>query len=95
MSGGVAFVLDRDGSFAATQCNQTLVDLDPFTEEDVSELRELIENHVRYTESALGQRILDDWEATLPLFVKVIPRDYKAALKRIAEEGEAQEEGAA
>jgi glutamate synthase domain-containing protein 2/glutamate synthase domain-containing protein 1/glutamate synthase domain-containing protein 3 len=83
MSGGIAYVLDRDGTFAA-RLNPELVELEPLEDEDVATIRGLVEEHSALTGSALAGRVLDDWELTLPLFVKVMPRDYKRALDDLA-----------
>jgi glutamate synthase (NADPH/NADH) large chain len=80
MSGGVAYVLDENGEFAARQCNRSMVDLDPLTGEDVRVVRNLIANHVKATGSERGQSILDRWDTVGPLFVKVFPHDYKRVL---------------
>jgi glutamate synthase (NADPH/NADH) large chain len=50
---------------------------------DERRLRALIERHVRYTDSAVGKRILADWRSYLPKFVKVMPVDYRDALERM------------
>ena len=84
MSGGIAYVLDADGSFA-TRCNLELVELEALEPEDVDTIRELAEEHLRLTGSKLAGRVLDHWELHLPQFVKVMPRDYKRALADIAE----------
>ena len=82
MSGGVAYVLDRDGEFI-TRCNLESVGLEKVkSEDDIAELRELIENHRRYTQSAVGERVLLQWDDTLPKFVKVMPTDYKRVLEQ-------------
>ncbi|MEA3292474.1 MAG: glutamate synthase large subunit, partial [Pseudomonadota bacterium] len=47
---------------------------------DAIRLRQLIENHLRYTNSAVAQRIVDNWSEMLPKFVKVMPVDYRRAL---------------
>ncbi len=90
MSGGVAYVLDEAGDFRL-RCNPGMVDLEPLVaEEDVQEVQELLRRHVRYTQSALAERILAQWEGMQPRFVKVVPRDYKRALnamKRAQAEG--------
>jgi glutamate synthase (NADPH/NADH) large chain len=83
MSGGIAYVLDRDGAFAS-RCNVELVELEGLDEEDVASVRELVEAHLSMTGSVLAGRVLDDWELELPLFVKVMPRDYKRALEDLA-----------
>jgi glutamate synthase domain-containing protein 2/glutamate synthase domain-containing protein 1/glutamate synthase domain-containing protein 3 len=79
MTGGVAFVLDESGEFAAKLCNRAGVDLDPAAE-DGGRLRELIERHAALTGSPRARWILDDWPAMLPRFVKVFPHEYKRVL---------------
>jgi len=80
MSGGIAFVLDRNKKFDL-HCNKGLVDLVPVEEgEDVDQLKGLIQEHYQYTESTVAKKILDEWEETLGQFVKVFPRDYKRVL---------------
>ena len=88
MSGGLAYVLDRNNSFPI-HCNQSAVDLVSVEEpEDVEHLKALIEEHFQSTQSSVAQIILDEWEATLPKFVKVYPRDYR----RVLEESKKQNE---
>jgi glutamate synthase (NADPH) large chain len=61
-----------------------LVDLmRDMTRFDAQRLRGLIERHLHYTGSAPARRILDDWDAMLPKFVKVMPVDYRRALEKI------------
>jgi glutamate synthase domain-containing protein 2/glutamate synthase domain-containing protein 1/glutamate synthase domain-containing protein 3 len=84
MSGGVAYVLDEDGGFAS-RCNMGLVGFDALEEADVIELHELIEEHHMRTQSPVAARILREWEATLPKFIKVMPHDYKRALQELAD----------
>jgi glutamate synthase domain-containing protein 3 len=80
MSGGEAFVLDEQGAFASL-CNRDMVDLEPVTnDDDIAELRSLLEEHQRRTGSANAARVLASWDAMLPRFVKVMPRDYKRVL---------------
>lgn len=80
MSGGIAYVYDVKGNFA-TMCNKEMVDLDPVSNDDVDELKTMIENHFRNTRSTVAKFILDDWENQLKNFVKVFPRDYKKVLQ--------------
>ena len=84
MSGGIAYVLDRAGDFAS-RCNMGLVGFDTIEEPDELELHELIEEHHLRTQSPVAARILSSWAAHLPLFVKVMPNDYKRALREQAE----------
>ena len=83
MSGGIAYVLDADETFA-DRCNMELVGFDEIGEADAIELHELIEEHHLRTFSAVAGRILEDWDAWLPRFVKVMPHDYKRALSAMA-----------
>ncbi len=81
MSGGEAYVFDEFGRFADL-CNTGMVDLEPVVEQqDVEALSRLIEEHLRCTGSANAARVLADWDAMLPKFVKVMPRDYKRVLQ--------------
>lgn len=92
MSGGIAYVLDEAGDFSEHRCNHELVDLEDMVDpRDVEQLRNMLETHQRLTRSAVATKILDDWEEFLPKFVKVMPRDYKLALERLAREREAQQ----
>ena len=84
MSGGVAYVYDVDGTFTEN-LNAEMVDLDEMDDEDIDYLREMITAHVDATDSAVGQRILADWDHQLKNFVKVMPRDFKRVLEAIAE----------
>ena len=80
MSGGIAYVLDPDGRFPA-RCNMELVGFDEIGAADAIELHELIEEHHLRTLSPVAARILEDWDAWLRHFVKVMPHDYKRALE--------------
>jgi glutamate synthase domain-containing protein 3 len=63
-----------------------MVDVEPLVEEeDRKFLRKHIERHVKLTGSRNAIQVLNMWEEMLPLFVKVIPIDYRAALERIRE----------
>jgi glutamate synthase domain-containing protein 3 len=80
MSGGLAFVLDEDGMFAA-RCNPEMVNqIEPLDEGDVIEVRELIAEHLERTASPVAERVLDQWDDLLAHFVKLFPTDYKRVL---------------
>ena len=53
---------------------------------DAERLRILVERHQLHTGSKLAGALLADWDAALARFVKVMPRDYAAALKRLEAE---------
>ena len=81
MSGGLAYVLDRDNEFEI-HCNKSAVDLVGVTEdEDVQQLKSLIEEHYKSTQSTVAKRVLDEWEETLSKFIKVYPTDYRRVLE--------------
>jgi glutamate synthase domain-containing protein 2/glutamate synthase domain-containing protein 1/glutamate synthase domain-containing protein 3 len=81
MSGGIAFVLDETGEFAARLCNQASVDLEPMTDpRDVDLVRGLIQRHAELTGSPRALWILENWYAMLPRFVKVFPHELKRVL---------------
>ncbi len=85
MSGGIAYVWDKQGHFAKN-CNLGMVELFPVKQaKDVAELKGLVEKHARYTHSSVGEMVLKDWANVLPQFVKIYPRDYR----RVLEEAEA------
>ncbi len=82
MSGGVAYIFNPDNTFER-QCNLSLVELSPVSDAaDVAQLKSLIERHAALTESATAVRILAQWEASLPHFVKVMSVEYKKVLEQ-------------
>jgi glutamate synthase (NADPH/NADH) large chain len=84
MSGGVAYVYDPADALGAN-LNAEMVDLDEMDDDDVAWLHDTIVAHVDATDSAVGQRVLADWENELTNFVKVMPRDFKRVLQAIAD----------
>jgi len=82
MSGGLAFVLDANGDFKR-HCNPEMVELEALDAEDIEQVKELLKRHVRYTNSTVAQKLLDNWKATQAKFLKVIPKDYKRVLAAI------------
>jgi glutamate synthase (NADPH/NADH) large chain len=94
MSGGIAYVLDEDGSFAS-RCNRAMValqempdwddgeihgDLSDMTQFDGQRLLQLISNHANYTGSSRAAHILANWRDYLPKFRKVMPHEFSRAL---------------
>jgi glutamate synthase (NADPH/NADH) large chain len=81
MSGGRAFVYDDQGDFSTRRCNKASVDLEPLdTEEDIAEVRGLLERHRDLTGSPRAAWILEHWADALPRFIKVFPHEYKRVL---------------
>ncbi|WWD07469.1 hypothetical protein V865_005570 [Kwoniella europaea PYCC6329] len=94
MSGGIAYVLDMAHSFAP-KVNSGTVELGPVSDpQEVAELRSLIEDHRHYTGSEIADRVLRNFHHFLPMFVRVMPLDYKRVLEeeaaRAAEEKKRQ-----
>jgi glutamate synthase (NADPH) large chain len=81
MSGGIAYVFDAENDLERL-CNKDMVDLERMTEEDKREVKDMIEKHFRYTGSDPAEWILENWEVASGLFVKVMPKDYKAVLQK-------------
>ena len=103
MSGGIAYVLDEDGSFAQ-RCNTAMVQMEPVLSEaeqegkvsrdlwhqgksDEAILKGMIEDHARHTGSMQAKQILENWNACRGKFVKVFPNEYRRALGELAAKG--------
>jgi glutamate synthase (NADPH/NADH) large chain len=80
MSGGIAYIYDIDNDFAE-KCNREMVDLDPLDEADVAFLHAKLTKHLVYTQSAVADFILKDFDAQLQQFVKVYPKDFKKVME--------------
>ncbi|MBI1785698.1 glutamate synthase subunit alpha, partial [Candidatus Sumerlaeota bacterium] len=86
MSGGIAYVLDEDGTFPI-RCNMGMIGLEKLeNEEEIAQMRGMIERHFKYTGSTPAKRVLDNWKTMLPKFVKVMPNDYKRVLMEWAKD---------
>jgi glutamate synthase (NADPH/NADH) large chain len=100
MSGGIAYVLDEQGTFSK-YCNPSMVTLEPLLtepeqeaklarelwhkgESDEAAAKRMIERHARYTGSAQAKRILERWSEYRSKFVKVFPNEYRRALGDLA-----------
>ncbi|MBV9524821.1 MAG: glutamate synthase subunit alpha, partial [Candidatus Dormibacteraeota bacterium] len=81
MSGGVAYVLDEEHSFTE-RCNTTALDLEPLDErDDLALVQRLLERHEQLTGSPQARRLLRNWRVTAARFVKVMPEEYRRALR--------------
>ena len=92
MSGGIAYVYDPENKFTKGLCNTETIEFEEISSEDASDLKATIEKHVLYTDSNKGKTLLEDWDTTLSNFVKVMPIEYKKALKRLETEEQMVEE---
>ncbi len=107
MSGGIAYVLDEDESFAR-RCNLSMVKLEkvlPAPEQagdgmrhrdsaDETLLKELIERHLAETDSEMARRVLSDWPRFRARFVKVFPNEYRRALQEMSKHAAPSKEAA-
>ena len=84
MSGGIAYVYDAHDALK-DNLNTEMVELEPLDDEDFEWLRAMLVAHVDTTDSAVGRRILADWDEETKHIVKVMPRDYKRVLIAIEE----------
>ena len=79
MSGGIAYVYDRDGSFD-TRVNDEMVTIEQLDASDREFLRTTVQRHGEYTGSAVAKRLLAAWNVEVSRFRKVMPNDYKRVL---------------
>jgi glutamate synthase domain-containing protein 3 len=103
MSGGIAYVLDEDGTFVQ-RCNASMVQLEPLLAEaeqegklarglwhmgqaDEAVLKRLVENHARYTGSTRAKKVIHGWAQYRSKFVKIFPHEYRRALGDLAAKG--------
>ncbi len=99
MSGGTAYVYDIDGLFEK-RLNKEMVNLYRLIEcgdADIANIKAEIEKHVALTDSARGKFLLENWNAELPKFFKVFPRDYERMLecfRKVEEQGLSGDEAA-
>jgi glutamate synthase domain-containing protein 3 len=84
MSGGIAYVHDPNGKLEANS-NLGLISLRALEDEDSEVLRDLLERHLSFTGSTKARALLDDFETSLGVFVKVIPNAYMKALSMMKE----------
>ncbi len=85
MSGGIAYVYDEKGNFAAN-CNQEMVSLKELADPgEIAEVKDMIQRHADNTRSPLARRVLSNWKTALPKFVRVLPKDYERMLEAFKE----------
>jgi len=81
MNGGIAYVFDEQGDFAAKRCNLAGVDLEPVLDpQDARALVNIVTRHFKATASPRARYLLDNWAEALPRFVKVFPHEFKRVL---------------
>ncbi len=86
MSGGIAYVYDPENKFTNGLCNTESIEFEEIIAEDAADLKSMIKKHVAFTNSNRGKEILANWETSLDNFVRIMPTEYKRALKRLETE---------
>jgi glutamate synthase (NADPH/NADH) large chain len=90
MSGGTAYVHGLTEEQVNTDARSGELDLLPMDSADAEILRDLLQQHVETTGSALAERMLADFDTVVEEFVKVLPHNYAAVL---ATRAQAEDEG--
>lgn len=85
MSGGIAYIY-RDEKFDDSKFNMEMIDLEEINNQDEDIICKMLENHYTQTNSKIGKIILSKWHSEKNNFVKVMPKEYKIALEKIAQE---------
>ncbi|WP_113676176.1 glutamate synthase large subunit [Vallitalea guaymasensis] len=80
MSGGIAYVLDEIGDFEKNRCNYQLVITETIQDEDITRIKRLLENHIKYTDSEKAKTIINNFEQYKDKFIRVISPAYKEIL---------------
>lgn len=81
MSGGVAYIFDKNNSFKKN-CNMEMVMFDQMDSEDEALIKKMILDHLTFTGSDVASDLLKNWQETFAQFVKVMPMDYKVVLEK-------------
>ena len=83
MSGGIAYVLDMENDLYK-RLNKEMIHVEAVSDKyEIGELKQIIMDHVNYTNSEIGKRILDKFNEYLPKFKKIIPKDYEKMMNTI------------
>ncbi|CCY60715.1 class II glutamine amidotransferase [Clostridium sp. CAG:264] len=83
MSGGIAYVLDMENDLYK-RLNKEMIHVEAVSDKyEIGELKQMIMDHVNYTNSEIGKRILDKFNEYLPKFKKIIPKDYEKMMNTI------------
>ena len=81
MSGGIAYIYNEENIFDEKKFNLEMIELENLLESDTKELFMLLNNHLKYTKSPKANLILQNWKKSKNNFIKIMPTDYKRALK--------------
>jgi glutamate synthase (NADPH/NADH) large chain len=87
MSGGIAYVLDRDGEFPSL-VNTEMVRVESVDDDDAALLLDAVTRHQQLTGSTVAAEVLSRWDEALAQFAKVMPVDYQRVLLVLRESKE-------
>ena len=85
MSGGISYIY-KDSNFDKRNFNMEMIEFEKTENHDIEILKKLIENHYSNTNSKVAENIINDWQKTKNMFIKIMPIEYKAALEKLAKE---------
>jgi glutamate synthase (ferredoxin) len=85
MSGGISYIY-KDEQFSNSDFNMEMIDLESVNDQDQDIISHMLENHLSYTNSKLAKALLSKWKKEKYNFIKVMPKEYKIALEKIAQE---------
>ncbi|MGA1220100.1 MAG: glutamate synthase-related protein, partial [Ilumatobacteraceae bacterium] len=80
MSGGVAYLYDRDGD-VDRRVNPEMVAIETLTDDDRDQLKSIVERHREMTGSQSADRMLSSWSVEVSKFRKIMPTDYRRVLE--------------
>ena len=85
MSGGIYYIYKNE-QFSNSDFNMEMIDLESVNDQDQDIISHMLENHLSYTNSKLAKALLSKWKKEKYNFIKVMPKEYKIALEKIAKE---------
>ena len=85
MSGGIAYIYKNE-QFSKNKFNMEMIDLESIKDQDEDIISDMLKNHFSNTNSKIAKMILSKWSREKNNFIKVMPKEYKIALERIAQE---------
>ena len=85
MSGGISYIYKNE-QFSNSNFNMEMIDLESVDDQDQDIISHMLENHLSYTNSKLAKALLSKWKKEKYNFIKVMPKEYKIALEKIAQE---------
>ncbi|MBR0583275.1 glutamate synthase large subunit [Bacillus altitudinis MN12] len=90
MSGGIAYVHTSDAKQFKRMCNMEMIMFEKLTDhEEEQEVKQMIQEHLDYTNSSKAAALLENWAQEKNHFIKIIPRNYKMMLQSIEEQKQA------